>query len=271
MQLVVFAAFLLYICSPATPVTVQELKEQSNSWDSGRWLKVLVTGKYGTGKHTLIDSLLGRQTYRDNCAKEEYFSVCNATVNDVLVRVTFWESTNAKDTAYRKEMGERISDSDLVIHTMRMDDQRLRPEDKVILQGLSKLFGSILWDKGIFVLTFANKVSYVDKHNKMMQSHEYLVKRAKQLKGHITEILTQEGVRGGVLKYIPLVPAGHHSESRLFADREPWLSDLVKCMILRLKSDVRAGLWKAVGNHIEFSKYFSEFSPIECCQFRKSC
>lgn len=201
------------------------LKKMSEEQVWSKRLSILVVGKTGTGKSTLIEGLFGQKVER-GVLKDMASSIteCNIDNNGVPLRILFW-SPGAYDGVFSqdeqtKKMKELMKQMDLFIYTIRMDDTRMRPDDAQTIHRLSKMFGSSLWRKGMVVLTFANRVSYLDSHHTMRRSKEHLLKRAKQWEGHIHDILTKEGI---VVKDIPIVPAGHHTEPQLFAGEESWM------------------------------------------------
>ncbi len=123
--------------------------------------------------------------------------VANLVAEGMAVKALFWNSPGVYDgtsNEHIKKMKDLLSSIDLVVYTLRMDETRMRPEDIEIMQKLTRAFGSSLWRMGILVLTFANRVSYLDDHQTMRQSKEHIMKRARQWEERVHEVLIDEGV-----------------------------------------------------------------------------
>ena len=216
-------------------------------------LSILVAGRPGTGKATLMSGLFGREVNKR--AVEELgvpsITTSTITVDGTSVRIMFWNSPGIYDNALSEEdkvrkLGDLLDSIDVVIYSMRMDDTRMRPEDIEIMRKLTQTFGASLWSKGVVVLTFANRVNYLDKHQTMRRSKEHSTKRARQWEEHIREVLVKEGLSDGILRSIPYVPAGHSVEPQLFPGEEPWRTILMDAISGRVSVDVRA----TVLNHL---------------------
>lgn len=232
-----------------------EIKELEKQAALGRHLSILVTGKSGTGKRGLAHGLFGRAP---TCPGDPGLPMCTLDINGMSVNLIPWTMPQGNHWA---EIDKQLQTLDLVIHTVRMDDTRLRPEDIEILQRLSKRFGSRLWEKGMVVLTFANKVTFINNQHREERSKKKFKKRGDELKDRLCKVLLDEGIPESVVRNILFVPAGYHTELQLFADEETWPSVLLKCIIIRMKSpEARGALWKATKRHIQYDSG----SIIEC-------
>lgn len=207
--------------------------------NSGMELSLLIMGRPGTGKSTLLSGLLGKELDRVVLEGFDASSVSGSTVqiDGLTVTTVFWNSPGVHDGGLNME--GLLSSIDLVIYTVRMDDTRMRPGDIENLQKLTQQFGSSLWEKGLFVLTFGNRVSYLDDQQAMRRSQEYLAKRAGQWMERFQEVLINEGLARGLVRSIPFVPAGHPAEPRLFPGEEPWRGRLLESISARVNGDAR--------------------------------
>lgn len=230
--------------------------EQRTDSAAGMELSILVTGRPGTGKSTLMSGLLGMEVNRRYQEDLEVSSISSFTVqvDGVLVRTLFWNSPGVYDGALNedkvKKLRNLLDSIDLVIYSMRMDETRMRPEDIEVIQKLTQTFGVSLWRKGMFVLTFANRVNYLDHRQTMRRSKEHSAKRAGQWEERIREVLIKEGVSDGLLRGMPYVPAGHPAEPWLFAGEEPWRSHLMKSISTRVSGDATT----TVLSHLSMNK-----------------
>ena len=229
-------------------MSVEELNSQADSWDAHSHLNVVVIGRSGTGKSTLARSLFGAEAESGACNNVP-FSECSVSTNGVQVNLMFWSPR-----ANLEQIEQVLDTVDLVIFTLRMDDTRWRPEDGDMLQNLSEKFGERLWKKAIVALTFANRVTYLDDSAREHRSRKYLTKRNVMLQGHIQQYLTKNDVD---VDFIPLVPVGHYADpAKLFEeDEEPWMSYLMKCILVKMKgTPASGGMWSAKKKDIQLNK-----------------
>lgn len=238
--------------APASPPRIPDPTRGRplSSREPGVGLNILVMGKAGTGKSTLIRGLFGKEA-RESVKDLGTPSITTSDLkaDGVLVKITFWKSPGiydgiSKDQDHVRKMKEHLDMSDLVIYALRMDDTRLRPEDIETMQKLSRTFGDDLWVKGIVALTFANRVYYLDSAQVMTRTKEHVTKRHKQWEGHIHANLREGGISEAVIRGVPIVPAGYYAELRLFPDEEPWMSDFVRQAALRMQEDAKLALLK---------------------------
>ncbi len=220
-----------------TPLYRQDIDRHSTlETGEGKKFHILVTGKARTGKSSLIQGLLGEGEVKEEKLK---FTSNNFNVHGVKGVVEYWDCPGVYDGSLPKEkyveMKEVMEEADLVLHTIKMDDTRLRPEDIKCVQQLTVAYGSNLWTKAIFVLTFANKVTYLNKHQQMTQSRIHIHKKRDEWKEHFHNVLREGGVSEEVLKGIPFFPAGHYSKMNLFEDDENWISGLHKHVAQRTR------------------------------------
>ena len=236
-------------------LTVKELLEHT----AKSQLKILVVGKHGIGKRTVVAELFGegQECSNDSQASSSDTMCDKFNVNGISIQVLLLDSTNLNS--------RHITNLDLVIFAIRMDDTRYRGDDQEILEALSRKSGPAVWSKGMIVLTFANRVTYVDPDTgKEKQSKEHLMKKARHWEGSIRGTLRDEGVANLTLSDLPFVPVGHPSRVQLYNSIESWKTSLIKCMIVRLKEsgmEASAAMWQAMKDNIQFQKGGSE---IKC-------
>jgi hypothetical protein len=233
-----FAVFLMcrtMLDNPPSLVMSSQHTSASKEWNdisaAGKEFNILISGRAGTGKSTLMSSLLGKEIHRR--AAEDLgassITVSTAQVNNVSIKTLFWNSPGIYDNGLNeaKKLTGFLDSIDLVIYAMRMDETRMRPEDTEIMQKLTRTFGASFWKKGMFVLTFANMVNYLDNHHTMRRSKEHSMKRAGQWEEYVRGVLSKEGISYSLLKGIPFVQAGHPTELQLFAEEKPWRNQLM--------------------------------------------
>lgn len=224
-------------------LSVQELQNHAIKTE----LKILVVGKPGIGKRTLLTALFGE-------GKDCGAMMCDKlfVINGVAIQVTLVDSPNSVHL---------VQELDMAIVAMRMDDTRYRGDDQLMLEALSHKFGSTVWNKCLIALTFANRVTYVDPvTGKEQHSIEYSTRKAIHWVDSVHRTLKARGTEKTVLRHLPFIPVGHSSKLQLYDNTESWKASLVKCMIVRLKEsglDASAAMWRAMEDTISGDASFS--------------
>ena len=121
--------------------------------------------------HSSMDLLAGRRNRL--VINISSFNLENLNINGVPLTLMFWNSPKQQD-ADLSEIKQRITEVDLVMYAIRMDDARIQPRDRTILQTLSGLFGRTFWNKAMFVLTFANRVEFLGQRHIPQRTKEHL-------------------------------------------------------------------------------------------------
>ena len=130
-------------------------------------LRILMTGLVGTGKSTLVNSILG-----DNVAQVA-FSPSLQTVRVTKyqkkvqnVAVTIYDDPGLCNPfdgpdADIKRLEEINEDVDVVLYCVRMNSPRISQDDIYALRKLSRAFGKEkFWEKTLFVLTLICMYQY---------------------------------------------------------------------------------------------------------------
>ena len=185
------------------------------------WLKrhnnfrVLITGKMGTGKTTLIKGLKEKYIPEADNLLPHTVKVIPYEYEHEKINLTFFDtpglkesSDSHKDYKYLKEMVKNNEQPDLIIFTIKMDDTRLRPEDQVIIKNITDAFGWSTWKNALFLLTFANKVSKVGYTPDSRENKVYFNKKRDDFSLLITKELEKNRVQSEVANSIPIIPAG---------------------------------------------------------------
>ena len=219
-------------------------------------LKILVVGKHGIGKRTLIAELFGEGGR--GCSTDYAASCQEFTIRSITIQILTSDSPNM-DSGLMEGL-------DLVVFALRMDDTRYRGDDQELLQALSRVSGRTVWSRGVVVLTFANRVTYVNQDTgKEQQDLEHLKKKAREWVNRTQTTLREERIPQAVLSALPTVPVGHPSKLKLYDDMESWKTSLIKCMIIRLQESgmgASAAMWQAMEDQID--KLASDELTIKC-------
>ncbi len=206
-------------------------------------LSILMTGRTGTGKSTLINGLLGMTVEDDDWAHES--SILGGPGQLRLqahnkkkgrYEVTVYDSrglldgTNPRDQAKNlDEMVNECSGVDLKLLCIDMSQRKfiLDADDNSDIKAMKKLteaFGEKFWENLMVVLTFANKIKLRKEPTEQHQAENF-VKRLKEWEEHIHCAITLAGAPKEMAERVKIVPAGRY-DNRKLPDREYWLSDL---------------------------------------------
>ena len=239
--------------------TIKTFPQTIQGWLSGsNSVNMLVTGKTGVGKSSLINGVVGKEVAEEGdtldrgTVKVQAFSFKYHDVD-----ITIWDSPGLQDGLDREEeyirdmQRQGCANSDLVLYCARMSDSRFRQEDHDAIRKITVGLGKDIWKNAIFVMTFANEVrAKCERGQKLTLKQErkrncdFFKERLEQWKDKLVAAVVEAGVDAKIAASIPIVPAGYDEEQAL-PDRDNWLSPLWYASILRMKERSQPALLKA--------------------------
>ena len=248
----------------AVPKMLQKWLTGSNS------VSILVTGRTGTGKSSLINGVVGSDMVkeRDNLDREtlikhSFYSKYNR------VEITVWDSPGLQDGLDKAEEYIRVmqqegcANSDLVLYCAKMNDSRLRREDRDAIRKLTIGLGKQIWNNAVFVMIFANEVrARRERGQKLTPDEEhkwnstFFKRQMEEWKAKLAATVVEAGVDDKTAASIPIVPAGYDKEQAL-PDRDNWLSPLWYVSILRMNEYSQPAFLKANLHQIKFPNQLS--------------
>lgn len=132
-------------------------------------VKILILGRTGSGKSTLINNILGRKIasvghrpFPETSTVSEYKEVVHG------VSVTVCDTPGLGDASgneedYMRKIQASCDNPDLVLYCQSMDNTRWQTDDEEALKTVTKHLGNKIWEHSVLVLTFADK--FVTNYN----------------------------------------------------------------------------------------------------------
>ena len=199
-------------------------------------IDVLVTGRSGTSKSILINGIFGREVIKErhgvvNVARSSSLEFYTSNIDGVQINV--WVSSQLQDGSvtdevnYLRDLKAQCSKVDLVLYCLKMTETRFtpgNPDDQAITK-ITQTLGHRVWNKTIFVLTYANVAAQIDFGSQNFDStaKSRFTKSILEWKNVLqTTVSSAAGMPQSSFN-IKVVPAGHYNAPHL-PDREYWLS-----------------------------------------------
>ncbi len=235
---------------------IATLPQPLRDWFDGiNSVNILLTGKTGTGKSTLVNSIVG-------AVKAHVGHSLNADTQDVKsfkveingVKIKVWDSPGLQDGTgnekdYLEDMKRRCNNYDLVLYCTSMRDARFGGDDRKAMEKLTEAFGENFWKHVMVVITFANEYS-------AKPPRPTYAEKCKQFEEIIPRFLKEDLKNAArVAEAVPVVPAGciiaGEPTSRQLPNCQDWLSALWYVAILRMKEGAQPAMLKASMSRIK--------------------
>ena len=237
----------------------KKAKEFLQEWEEKAIeLNILITGRTGTGKTTLVNAIIGEKVDAvGDCLDSKTGEVSGYSIQIGDVHVNIWDSHGLQDWTqtddkYRESLKENCHNIDLMIYCIRMSSNRPFFEDINVMIKLTKALNISLWKYSIFVLTFANEVVSMAENNSdsVDERNEYYFKTLHEWRTSLRMCLVSDlRLAPEFVEDMSIVPAGRIDKPEL-PDPESdtktsyWLSELWLKALYKIKLDAQPAMIK---------------------------
>ena len=184
---------------------------------SSKSLHIAVFGMAGTGKSSLINTLLCEQVATEGDtldvetkAIDSYTKTINLVKVVNGVRVTLWDTPGSLDP---KCQLKEIDHIDLLVYCINFNQSRLGWGEVDYIQHIINAFGDEIWKRALFALTFGNMAT-LPLSNKTQSFREYFQSRKEEWRKALHQIVKKSvkfnyGEISGNIDDIPVVVTGY--------------------------------------------------------------
>ncbi len=206
----------------------------------GKPVNILITGKTGAGKSSLVNAVIGNVSAiegRDLKGVTRLVKKHSIQINSVDFNI--WDSPGFQDiTESDAAIANRITtqlkrectDIHLLLYCLRIDTDRLQRNDELAIMQLTDIFGPEIWKTSVIALTFANKVTPPPNMDTDELAPIYFNQRLGEYKSELIKILEKCHMNAEDAAKIAVIPIGYHQPTRsisnpyILPDRKDWFN-----------------------------------------------
>jgi predicted GTPase len=228
-------------------------------WMSRSGLRIVVAGKTGAGKSSLLNTFLGFDVFSegdsfDPVTKDvkEYKHMRNG------VMITVWDCPGLQDNSgnedqYLEELKTKTEgDIHLMLYCISMLEPRSDLHWGSAVDRITSILGKDIWKNTALVLTFANmyELRQIDQGLTSKQALKEFNEKVKEWQTKLQERLRNiDGISRSTIDELKVLPAGKYSHQPLFGNKY-WLSELWAEMVTRVKAEAQKAVFKLNADRI---------------------
>ena len=225
-----------------------DIKKALKDRYEGQVLKILVCGKTGIGKSSLLNTLIGQELFEiggpgvidefTSSTVTQHVTPAYASMQNVLLEIfdsPGLQDDTGNDEQYLADMHKKCENVNLVLYCIDMSITRWTNQDLMATRLLTEKFGVEFWKKAVLVLTKANTVKpgSPDVDDKIFCKRAY-----NNFMRMFQEQLIKQEVPKDIVIGIPTVAAGSYSDRCL-----PYVSKAVSNNSEQNYQDFLPELW----------------------------
>ena len=238
-------------------------------------LTILITGKMGSGKSSLINGLVGKMVTIEGeelTAAVKHVSGHSFCVGDVqflVVDLPGLQNLEQEDTEtldiIKRELTKVSNSFDLVIYCIDMTNKRADASERQAIVHLTECFSERIWENAVFTLTFANDVSRPPGYEGTLE--EFFIKRIQDFKKILDDILIKADVSKKLVEDVPVIPAGYWKPVKSIPnpwqlpDRTDWFNAFWIVCAIRMEGSASTALFRSQAKRIR-SKPLTETEKV---------
>ncbi len=221
-------------------------------------VNILVTGKTGAGKSSLVNAITGNVNADEGKGLKGVTRLVkkySLQINGVDFNI--WDSPGFQDITesdaaiankITSQLKKECTDIHLLLYCIRMDKDRIESNDQLAIMQLTDCFGPEIWKTSVFALTFANKVTPPPKMDTDERAPIYFEDRLAEYKREFIKILERCHMNAEDAAEIAVIPIGYHTTLRscpkpyILPDREDWFNPFWITCADRMKETALAPL-----------------------------